>query len=64
MCLGKDLGTGNLETGNQLTEELLVTVYQIHLKSSFVFSHVLWIFRLAEFQLSDLPGDLTDFSKQ
>lgn len=60
--LGKDLGTGNPPIGNQLTEEILVTVYQIHLKSSFVFSNVSRIFRLQKFQLGDLPGELTDFS--
>lgn len=48
MYFSKDLGTGNLPIGNQLTDELLVTVYQIRWKSSFIFSNVLWIFRLAE----------------
>jgi len=48
MCLCKDLGTGNLPIANQLSEELLMTVYQIRLNSSFIFLHLLQIFRLVE----------------
>lgn len=62
MYFSKDLGTGNLSIGNQLTDELLVTVYQIvenlHLYSQMYCGYS----DLQKIQLGDLPGDLTDFS--